>query len=197
MSTAIKDNKKIQTVLQTVLICVWGALSLLLAVLLILEGVSMMRRDKVVIKDPVDVHSSVITVINEEYKIYSVQTSGRLHNPTNNAVRVENLKVVLDADGREKVISFDSFLLPAYSDHEIKHAFESERNYMVVKWVEATVDGEAVVIPNLAVRSASAASGTVMAVYAMLLTGFVWLLIIAAKKRYYLYQESQMQRSSS
>ena len=196
MSTAIKDNKKIQTVLQTVLICVWGAWSLLLVVLLILEGVSMARRDTVVIKDSVSVHSSVITVINEEYKIYSVQTNGRLHNQTNNAVRVENLTIVLDADGREKVVSFDPFLLPAYSDYEIKYDFESERNYTTVKWVEATVDGEAVVIPNLAVRAASAASGTVMVVYAMLLTSFVWLLIIAAKKRYYLYQESQMQRSS-
>lgn len=193
MSTSAENKNKKQAILQTVLICLWGALSLLLAVLLILEGVSMARRDAVVMKDPVTVNSSVLSVVNETYRIYSVQTEGKLHNQTQNAVRVENLKVILDADGEEKVLSFDTFLIPAYSDQAIRHSFESERNYTTVKWVEATVDGEAVVIPNLAVREASAATSGVMAIYAALLVCFIWLLIIAAKKRYYLFQEAKEQ----
>ena len=193
MSTATEPNNRFQTVLQTVLICVWGALSLLFAVLLILEGVSAARRDAVVVKDPVKVNSSILTVIDDTHRIYSVRTNGTLHNQTNNAVRVENLKVVLDADGEEKVLSFDTFLIPAYSDQKIDHAFEGERGYTTVKWIEATVDGEAMVIPNLAVRAATAATGAVMSAYAMLLVCFVWLLIIACKKRYYLFQELKMQ----
>ena len=193
MTMTTDQKKKFQTVLQTVFICVFGALSLLFAVLLILEGISTARRDAVVVKEPVTVSSSVVEVIDDDHKVYSVQTVGRLHNQTQNAVRVENLKVVLDADGEQKVLSFDTFLIPAYSDQAIVDSFESEQDYTTVKWLEATVDGEPMVIPNLAVRAASAATGTVMAIYAMLLVAVVWLLIIAAKKRYYLFQEAKTQ----
>ena len=51
MNTVAENKNRKKTVLQTVLICVWSALVLLFAVLLILEGISVARRDTVVVKD--------------------------------------------------------------------------------------------------------------------------------------------------
>ena len=190
---SVKQIKN-SSILQTVLICVWGVMTLLLAVLLTLEVVSSFQTAPVTVKEELSVSASVIEVISEDHKVYAIELGGRFYNPTQNAVRVDGLTVIIGADDAEKTISFDeSFIIPAYSDHEISRSFKSESAFSEIVCVKAVMDGEAIEFSNIPTEEEDAASGAAMSIYAAAMVCTVWLLIVAAKKRYYLFQELKMQ----
>ena len=193
MDATTEKRTQFQKILQTVLICVWGALTVLLAVLLTLEVISSFESESVAVAEPFSVSTSLLQNVSDAHKVYAVELSGRISNPTKNAVRVEGLTVTIGADNAEKTLSFDAFVIPAYSEHEICYTFKSESAFYEVKRIKGALDGETVTLSNMAVQDQTAATGGAMAIYAAAIVCTVWLLVVAAKKRYYIFQELKMQ----
>ena len=114
---------------------------------------------------------------------------GSFKNNSNEAVTVEEIRVLLSNGKIRREVELESFALPARCEQELELNFECDVDVNAVVRIEAKVNGESMILENQGTKQAF--HGAVI-VYLVLLIPSVLLCIRAAKVRYYLYQESQL-----
>ncbi len=192
MNTNVKSNLKKDAAVQTVLICLWSLLALALAVLIVLEAVTVLGNDDLTVQEQITVSSYSNSPANAQNKVYSNIVSGRLANRSGKGMTVETMRIWLrGAEGAERVVEVESFVIPARSTYILEKRFESGSPYDSITRMEVEVNGETLTLTNISAADRSPISvGTV--IYAVLLVPVVFLLVRASKKRYYVYQESKL-----
>ena len=192
MNTQIKRELKKDAILQTAMICLWGLLALVLAVLIVLETVSALESDDFEVQEQLTVSSYTNSPATAEAKVYSNILSGRLINRSGKGLTVEKMRVWLRGlDGAERVLEIEGFVVPARSTYILEKRFDSGSAYESVTRIEVLANGETKTLTNVSAADRSPISvGTLL--YAALLVPVVFLLVRASKKRYYIYQESKM-----
>ena len=187
--TAEKNTLKRDAILQTLQICLWGLLTLVLAVLLVLEVASELGGEEITVQETVTVSSSRLTPYDS---LYSSHITGRIVNRSGKGVTVETMRLVVRAaDGAERTVVVDRFVIPARSTYIVDQRFDGGSLFDTVVRVELTVDGETLTLVNVAENERTLFGGAPL-LYAALLVPAVWMLVRASKKRYYIFQESKM-----
>ena len=188
MTAERKNSLKKDTVLQTVWVVLWGALSLVLAFLLVLELASGMGGEEIVVNEEITVASAIVS---SETGIYSNLVSGRIVNRSSRNITVKQIAVtVRGQDGAERIVRIGPTVIPARSVYIIDESFDSGTKFDTVARVEIS-DGEVRTLDNISENARPLFGGATL-LYAALLVPAVWLLVRASKKRYYLFQESKM-----
>lgn len=192
MNTNVKSNLKKDAAVQTVLICLWSLLALALAVLIVLEAATALGDNDLTVQEQLTVASYTNSPVGAQNKVYSNILSGRLANRSDKGMTVEAMRVWLrGADGAERVVEVESFVIPARSTYILEKRFDSGNAYEGIARIEVKVNGETSTLVNISAADRSPISvGTV--IYAALLVPVVFLLVRSAKKRYYVYQESKL-----
>ena len=193
MTNEMKDQNQKATLLQTLLLVLWSLTTAALAVLLVLEVAATLKTETLVVKEPIKVTSSSLSPMGVMGKTYSSQVTGVIFNTSSRAIRVENLRITVKAEGAEHVVELETFLIPARSSHSVEASFVSGHAYYAVDRISLEYDGEREVLSNLVSENGWEKSGVALMLYAVLLVPSTWLLVTAAKKRYYLFQEAKMQ----
>ena len=193
MTNEMKDQNQKATLLQTLLLVLWSLTTAALAVLLVLEVAATLKTETLVVKEPIEVTSSSLSPMGVMGKTYSSQVTGVIFNTSSRAIRVENLRITVKAEGAEHVVELETFLIPARSSHSVEASFVSGHAYYAVDRISLEYDGEREVLSNLVSENGWEKSGVALMLYAVLLVPSTWLLVTAAKKRYYLFQEAKMQ----
>ena len=172
-------------ILKDLQILLWGILAILFALLLVLESVSFEKEDGITVKESIAVSSALI---NKNQQNYTSAISGILYNPTDDVIRVESVSITVKGGDALREVELGGFLLPPRTQKELYTTWEGFDNFTRVTRVAIRVDGENVVLANVA--PSNAGGGFVIPL--LLLAIAVFLLIRAVKGRYYLWQESQM-----
>lgn len=192
MTTEKKRSLKKDALVQTLLICLWGLLTLALAFLLVLEIVTVTSEDGVVVQEKIEVSPSSLSPANVPNKVYSNHITGMLANRTEKSITVECVRVwVRGMDGAETLVVLDGFVIPERSTTFLDKRFEKGTPYDTVTRVEVSVNGVSESLMNVSTAEQSPVNSATL-LYAALLVPLVWLLVRASKKRYYIFQESKM-----
>lgn len=192
MTDKMKDQNQKATLVQTLLVVLWSLTTVTLAVLLVLEVATSLKTETLVVKEPITVTSSSLMPMGSEYKKYSSQVTGVIFNTSSRAIRVENLRITVIADGAEHIVELETFLIPARSSHTVNASFVSSYAYYAVDRISLEYDGERETLSNLVSENGWEKNGAALMLYAVLLVPSTWLLVVAGKKRYYLFQEAKM-----
>ena len=166
-------------------IVLWGIVAVLLAVCLVLECIPT-ESEGITVKETVEVSSALI---NKTQKNYTSAISGVLYNPSDKTVKVDKVTVTVKGEEAGREVDLAGFVLPPRTEQEIYFVWESMDSFTRVTRVTAVADGEAVMLSNYAYN---VRQGPVI-VLAVLLAIAAFLTVRAAKGRYYLWQEQQMQ----
>ena len=181
-----RQPTKKELILQDLQILLWGLLTLVLAVLMILEMIPTISVGALEIGEPIKVSSSLISVSE---KNYVSAISGSIFNSSDDPVRIEGVTVVVGDGKTEKTIEMDGFLLPPRTEEELSAGWTGDIQFDRILSVTATVNGEACALSN---ADATGGTGGVAIFYLVLLLPVVWMLVRASKIRYYLYQETKL-----
>ena len=182
--TKEKDFLK-DRILKDLQIILWGIVALLCAVCLVLECLPS-EGSGITVKEPVEVSSALI---NKTQKNYTSAISGILYNPTDKPVKVDKVTVTVKGDDAGREVDLEGFVMPPRTEQELYFVWESMDSFSRVVRVTAMADGEATTLAN---HGYNTEQGPVI-VLAILLAFAVLLTVRAAKGRYYLWQEQQMQ----
>lgn len=172
-------------ILKDVQIVLWGIVAILCAVLLILESIPVAKAGTISVKERITVSSALI---NKAQQTYTSAVSGRVYNPSDETVRVDRINITVKGDSAGREVEVEGFSLPPRTEREIYASWEGLDSFSKVTRVSATVEGDTQVITN---ANQSAEKGPVVVFFCILVLA-VFLLIRAAKGRYYLWQESKL-----
>ena len=172
-------------ILKDLQILLWGILAILFAVILVLESVSFDEKDGITVKENIVVSSALI---NKNQQNYTSAISGILYNPTDDVIRVESVSITVKGGDALREVELDEFLLPPRTQKEIYTSWEGYDNFSRVTRVAIRVDGETVVLANVA----PSGIGGSFVIPLLLLVLSVFLLVRSVKGRYYLWQESKL-----
>ena len=176
-----------ERLLQDIKIAIFGILAVVLIVLTVLE---LMPNEGLglEVKEAVKVSSASLSPFDAEVKDYQISVTGMLSNPTDAAVKIDAIHIKVQGGSAVRDVVIEGFELPARTDREFSQVFEEQVFYDRVSEVKVTIGGAEEVLLNQP-ESHSPISGVVV-FYLVCLALLVYLLIRAAKGRYYLYQES-------
>lgn len=176
-----------ERLLQDVKIAIFGILTVALIVLTVLE---LMPQGEIglEVKEAVRVSSASLSPFDAEVKDYQTSVTGMLSNPTDAAIKIDAIHIKVQGGDAVRDVVIEGFEMPARTDREFSQTFEGQTPYDRVSEVKVTVGGAENVLLNQP-ESHSPISG-VAVFYLALLALSVYLLVRAAKGRYYLYQES-------
>ncbi len=171
---------------QNIIVLLLGILSIFLCVLLVLELIPE-KEELPLVKEEIKISSAPLSVSESRY-LNSL--AGMLHNPGDETAVISDLTVtVLDSTGKQNDIVLRDITILPRSNYELSWEMLETVKYDRVARVNITVNGETGRLsndPDPAVVSAP------VAILAVCLGASVWGTVIAAKKRYYMYQEDRM-----
>ena len=185
MENINEKSLKKDCLLKNLQIVLWALLALLFATLLLLECIPAAGSTGVTVKESVTVSSALI---NKTQQNYTSAISGVLFNPTDDVITVERVTVTVKGEEAGREVELEGFVLPPRTGQELYESWESLDSFTRVTRVAVTVDGDTVALSN---ANRAVEQGPVV-VLGVLLAFAVFLLVRAAKGRYYLWQESKL-----
>ena len=167
-------------------LAVFGLLSLLFAVLTVLELIPN-PESGVEIKETVRISSASLSPFDAAEKEYTCLLTGVFSNDTDADIRVDSLRVIVGDGKSEKALELSGFTIPKRASHEISHSFEDVVGYDRVSSVSVTVGGEEDELLNR-VGDQTAVSA-VLLFYLIGVVASVLALVDSCKRCVYLRQE--------
>ncbi|MBQ7348140.1 MAG: hypothetical protein IJW55_09285 [Clostridia bacterium] len=171
-------------------IVLWGVLTGLLAVLIVLELIPA-PTSGLEVKETVKVSAASLSPFDAEVKDYTCSVAGVLANPSDTDVTVDAVRVTVSDGKNNRVLELEGFVLPARSTRELSLTFEDTVGYDRVQEVAVMSDGAEDILPNQT-NSGLEISG-VLVFYLICAVVSVLLLVRACKRRCYLQQEIDAQ----
>ena len=173
--------------LQNGKIALFGALALLLVLLLMIELFSG-TDGALEVKEQIRISASSLSGAEEEEKEYLCQLSGVLINSSDEGIRIDHVTVAVSDGEIRKGLVLEGFYLPARTEQAIAGSLTGATEYNRVTDVYVTVNGEEIRLTNESLGEQSL--GWVPVLYLVLLAGVALLIVRACKIRYYLHQET-------
>ncbi len=176
---------KTERILQDVKIALWGALTLILALVTVMEAF-FAGSDAIGVEEPLSVSSALISKGGTKY---TSSVTGILVNNGEAPITVDRLSITVKGGKREEVVTLDTpmLILPRNTER-IYYTWESHTAYDSVRGVEVTVGGKTQSLYNLPEQGSS--FPVVISLALAALSG--WLLSRAIRVRLYMHEESKL-----